>query len=788
MTLTLPVRPALAAVLALCAFSLSACPDGGDSDAVAEGIFGAAVGDPRADATPEQRATFERGKQVALRRFTPEDGLGPTFNLTFCGGCHERPTLGGSAPRYRDFFLVGFESEAGSFLTLGNSGVRPQYDVQEGDHHPGPKSANVFTKRSGTAFFGVGALAEVPEAEILKRADPLDADGDGIRGRPNYDRGFVGRFGRKAQTVSLEGFIRGPIKNHLGITTDPLPDARKALLPVPSAADPTTATLRAGALRMEELGTKMGAQAAAPAEPTRDQDGVPDPELSEDDLFDVVAMTMLMGAPRPDPPTAESEAGRRSFGELGCEGCHVPALRGPHGMVPAYTDLLLHDMGPELDDRTPMQLAEGRDWRTQPLWGVMALGPWLHDGRADTLDQAIRLHGGEAEAARDRYVSLADGERALVLEFLESLGGREAYSPGRIPPNTPIAGVGEYGGPDRALDAEEQAEYLAGRGVFDRDMAVKSGLGPFFNGDSCRACHFDPVVGGAGPLDVNVTRHGEFNRGTNTFTEPSIGTIAHKETTAVNAVPPLDPDADCFELRQTPPVFGLGLIEKIADATILAGADPDDLDGDGIRGRARMSTATRVGRLGWKAGVPTVEEFLRDAMTNEMGMTLPARSGQEFGAQHDDDDASDPELGDADYDALLFYLKAISPPPRDRTDPAREDAGEEVFGRVGCEACHTASMPTADGVPVNLYSDLLLHNVAAEDAIGIVDGDAGIHDFRTPPLWGIGKTAPYFHDGRAATLEESIVAHDGEAAASRDSYLGLDAVEQEALLAFLRSL
>ncbi len=782
------VRPVLATLVALVALSLSGCPDSGGSDAIAVGIFGATVGAPRADATVEQRATFERGKQVALRRFTPADGLGPTFNVTFCGGCHERPTLGGGAPRYRDFFVVGFESQAGSFLTLGNSGVRPQYATEESDHHPGPKSPNVFTKRSGTAFFGVGALAEIPEEEILRRADPLDADGDGIRGRPNYDRGFVGRFGRKAQTVSLEGFIRGPIKNHLGITTDPLPDSRKALLPVPSAADPTAATLRAGALRMEGLGTKMGAQAAAPAAPTRDQDSVPDPELSEDDLFDVVAMAMLMGAPRPDPPTEDTEAGRGIFGALGCTGCHTPALRGPHGMVPAYTDLLLHDMGPALDDRTPMLLAEGRDWRTQPLWGVMAVGPWLHDGRADTLDEAIRLHGGEAEASRDRYLARTEGERALVVAFLESLGGREAYSEGLIPPNTPVAAAGECGGPTRTLDSEEAQMYLAGRGVFDRDMGVKRGLGPLFNGDSCRACHFDPVVGGAGPPGVDVTRHGRLDRDTGVFTAPAMGTMAHKGTTALNALPPLDPDADCFELRQTPAVFGLGLIEQIPDATILAGADPDDLDGDGVRGRARMFDATRVGRLGWKAGVPTVEEFLRDAMTNEMGMTLPARAGQQLGVQTDDDGTPDPELSDADYDTLLFFLQNIGPPPRERLDVAREDAGEDVFDRIGCEACHTASMPAADGVPVNLYSDLLLHDVATEGALGIVDGDAGIHDFRTPPLWGIGKTAPYLHDGRAATLEESIVAHDGEAAASRDSYLSLDATEQEALLAFLRSL
>ena len=85
----------------------------------------------------------------------------------------------------------------------------------------------------------MGLLAEIPDSEILKRVDENDANGDGISGRANYDRGFVGRFGRKAQTVSIEGFIRGPLFNHLGITTNPLPDELKAMLPVPSAAPPS---------------------------------------------------------------------------------------------------------------------------------------------------------------------------------------------------------------------------------------------------------------------------------------------------------------------------------------------------------------------------------------------------------------------------------------------------------------------------------------------------------------------------------------------------------------------
>jgi CxxC motif-containing protein (DUF1111 family) len=180
---------------------------GGGPPGVAEGIF-APLGEAMPFCTPEQRDTFERGKRVGLRRFTSAEGFGPTFNVSFCMACHERPTVGGGAARYRNFLLVRERLGDGSLVNLGVNGVQDQFALQPISRLPTDDNANVFATRNAIPMFGVGLFAELPEREILSREDPDDADGDGISGRANFDRGFVSRFGMKAQTASIEGFIR----------------------------------------------------------------------------------------------------------------------------------------------------------------------------------------------------------------------------------------------------------------------------------------------------------------------------------------------------------------------------------------------------------------------------------------------------------------------------------------------------------------------------------------------------------------------------------------------------
>jgi CxxC motif-containing protein (DUF1111 family) len=764
--------------VALLGLGLTACPGPEDPEPkLAEDIYGP-LGTVLPTATEEQRDTFERGLAVATKRFAPEQGLGPLVNVSFCASCHEKPAFGGSSPRYRDFFLTGTQLGDGSFVPGGHGGVLTAYGFHGADTRPTyDEGTNVIAHRNAIPFFGIGLIAELSEDSILANADEDDADGDGISGRPNYDRGFVGRFGRKSQTVSIEGFIRGPLNNHLGVTSDPLTEEQKAALPVPSAAPQEGAANTALGFR----------QAAAPEEPLTDDDDIADPELSSEELFDLVSFAMLLAAPEPED-LSDNELGRQGrdlFAEIGCADCHAPTLEGPRGLIPLHSDLLLHDMGEELADGIAQGLATGSEFRTQPLWGVIAVGPYLHDGRADTLDEAIRWHGGEGDQARDAYEALTQAERDAVLEFLASLGGREQVSSGLLLPEAPVPPPGQPGCPQPEIldDPNSLTLWLAGRELFDYSIEVDAGLGPLFNGDGCRACHFDPVIGGAGPIDVNVMRHGTIDA-MDEFIAPEYGTILHK--LAIPGVERREHTAEqnMFEPRQTPPILGLGLVDGVAADDILALQDPDDLDGDGIRGVAHIMPDGQLGRFGWKAQVPSLREFARDALSAEVGLTVPDEAGFSFGAAVDGDGVADPEVDSNFIDTLTFFMAGLAAP-----EPAPElpDAGLTVFEDVGCDGCHVVELPGAAG-PVRAYSDFLLHVVAPDGSLGIVDGQADQLMFRTPPLWGLRHTAPYMHDGSASTVEAAIMAHAAEADAVRVAYESLGQDQKQLLLSFLESL
>lgn len=777
---------AVLAVPWLLATGCGGCDNPEDPPEVATEIF-ATMGEPMPTATGAQLEAFERGRAVALERHTVESGLGPEFNVAFCASCHEQPTTGGSSPRYRNFMITGTRLSDDSQVLFGKDGVQTQFRTEAPYRVATDERATLFTTRNAIPFFGVGALAEIPEESILAYADPDDEDGDGISGRPNYDRGFVGRFGRKAQTVSIEGFIRGPLFNHLGLTSNPLPNERKAELPVPSDLE-TSAVFQTTSGDGLELPFCPHCQAAAPEEPLVDNDEAADPELSEDDLFDLVSFTMLLAAPQPDEPTELTERGEALFGDVGCAKCHVPALEGPRGLVMAYTDLLLHDMGDELADGISQGVASGKEFRTQPLWGVAATEPYLHDGRADTLDEAIRWHGGEAKAVRERYEALSDNEREAMIAFLNSLGGREQRSSGLVPPDQPVEDVGEYGGPVHDLTGASAQLYERGREVFDRDMSMEAGLGPMFNGDSCRACHFEPTIGGAGPVGLNVTRQGIIEPDTGLFFTPEGGTLLHRLANDVGARPAGDPDANVVELRQTPPLYGLGLVDQIAEAAIEANADPEDADADGISGRVARLSDGRAGRFGWKADIPTLEDFVRDALSNEVGLTLADDEAFVAGIASDADGVADPEFGGEDYIALVFYTAMLGPPPQPAALDESQSQGERLFGQVGCDGCHVPQLETASGEPVPLYSDLLLHDVAPEDYRGVEGVVATTREFRTPPLWGVSQSGPYMHDGLASTLDAAIRRHAGEATSVVQRYEMISEEERAALIDFLEAL
>ena len=789
-----------------------ACSSGGSS--VPDDIF-ADLGEPLPSATSEQLEIFERGQAAMLKRFTVEEGLGANFddlgeqgkgfNVVSCAGCHEKPVIGGSASHYRDFLLVGKENSDGSFELLGRNGIQVHYQFVDGAGRvPTDPEANVFATRNPLAMFGVGLINEIDEDAILKHVDEDDRDGDGISGKANFSTaGLFSRFGIKAQNPDIESFVRGPLQNHMGVTASPLSSSQVDQLPKFAYRLPILNWPIEWRAIQVGLIPSVYAQGGVIGPLTNDGDEVPDPEINRSDFFDVVAASMLFAAPKPDAPTADSEAGEKLFKQIRCAACHIPTLKAKRGAIPLFSDLLVHDMGEDLDDGIKMGRAESFEFRTSPLWGVAATAPYLHDGRADTIEQAILMHGGEALASKTLFADLPETKQKQIIAFLESLGGKSQASAGLLEPDAEVPDAGEFGGPIDTLSASDLNKFKVGRAVFDRDFGISEGMGPKFNGDSCRSCHFDPVIGGSGPPDVNVIRQGRVVSGA--FSFPTNGdTMVSKHSTTGSERPEPDSNANVFEHRQTPPLFGLGLIDRIPDAQITPRADPADSNGDGISGKARIiGSSGKPGRFGWKGNIPALTDFIHDALSNEMGITVTA-SANGFGRPNDGDGIADPEIGSTDLNRLVFFLKNLAPPPRNSKNASNETIGEGVFNDIGCAKCHTPSMTTSDSVTVNLYSDLLLHDVAPTTFEGIEDGDdadplqnASMREFRTPPLWGLSRTAPYMHDGSAATILKAIQAHHGEAENPDTSGDGksviqrfgeLNASDTNRLLDFLESL
>jgi CxxC motif-containing protein (DUF1111 family) len=263
------------------------------------------------------------------------------------------------------------------------------------------------SQRNAPPFFGVGLFEFISDDTITDNADPNDLNDDGISGRYNTDGlGNVGRFGFKLQANFIEAFIRGAAFNQMGITTDPVDGADGIV-----------------SLAMLQVATEFDLS-------TTDDDGVDDPEVSSADFGDIINFNRFLRAPKKLEFSAAAEAGEILFDDMGCTDCHIPSLPSSRGDVEAYTDLLLHYMGEDLADGIHMGVPQvstidpsttDKEFRTQPLWGVRHHGPFLHDGRADTLHAAIEMHGGEALDSRDEYLDLTDTERDEVIEFLESL-------------------------------------------------------------------------------------------------------------------------------------------------------------------------------------------------------------------------------------------------------------------------------------------------------------------------------------------------------------------------------
>ena len=353
-------------------------------------------------------AAFAEGDGQFAFAFAPASGLGPIFNNVSCASCHS-----GDGRGRRENSLTRFSRGGDPVRELG--GPQLQDRAIPGAEPETVPSGVETSLRLPPPVFGVGLIEAIPDAAILANADELDADGDGISGRPNYvtppdflpahgvlGAPVLGRFSRKAQVSSILQQTVEAYHQDIGITTDFLPDDN--FNPLASGA-------------------------------TRAADRIADPELPASAVHAVVAYLRMLAPPEPGPMTGRRTRGRQMFEEVGCVSCHVPAFRTGPSSIPAlagrtaalYSDLLLHDMGDALADGRPDGQANGREWRTTPLWGLRNMREFLngqaflmHDGRASSVEDAILVHGGEADSARIAFRALSPADREALIDFVES--------------------------------------------------------------------------------------------------------------------------------------------------------------------------------------------------------------------------------------------------------------------------------------------------------------------------------------------------------------------------------
>ncbi|WOI09682.1 di-heme oxidoredictase family protein [Thalassospira lucentensis] len=270
--------------------------------------------------------------------------------------------------------------------------------------------------------------------------------------------------------------------------------------------------------------------------------------------------------------------------------------------------------------------------------------------------------------------------------------------------------------------------------------------------------------------------------------------------------------------RIAPPMIGLGLLEAIPDKILLANADPQDRDGNGISGRVNRvwdiaKDEVAIGRFGWKAGMPSLDQQNQNAFQFDIGLSTPlypnaysdcteAQSLCRGAPNGNDPEFDNLEAHDQITDLVLYYARNIAPPMRPNASDPDVMAGREIFNSIGCASCHTpsyqlperADMPEQSGQMIWPYSDLLLHDMGDGLADHRPEAEASGTEWRTPPLWGLGRAqeidprAAYLHDGRARSILEAVLWHGGEAKPARDAVTFLPSSDRSKLLAFLKSL
>ena len=507
---------------------------------------------------------------------------------------------------------------------------------------------------------------------------------------------------------------------------------------------------------------------------------------------------------------------------------------------------------------------------------LLALGLF---GAGTVLGQSVQQTSPHYTVADDLHLNAvprtaAEGNRiAVVTANATAFETAEPYESLPAGASTVAAQTGEtaFGQPSSNLGFDRGMDFALGQALFDKvwvaapsSTLASDGLGPLYNARSCAGCHLragrghppqaddttavslvlrvfvpaDPLTAGQArdwlahlPDPVYGTQLQEFDtsglpaemRLDLTYSDQTVG-LADGQTVALRqpaydlrlGYGPLAAGAQ-LSARIAPQLIGLGLLDAIPAADILALADPDDQDADGISGRGNVVWSHAygsplLGRFGHKAGMPTLRDQIAAAFSADIGISTPvlrdpagdctlAQTACQL-APTGDGDLRGTEIDGAAFDLVAFYSGNLAVPARRGADDAEVLLGKQVFYGVGCPACHQPKFVTArltDQPEQSFqliwpYSDLLLHDMGPGLADQAGEGLATGAEWRTAPLWGIGLTAQvsgsasFLHDGRARTLLEAILWHGGEAQAQRDAVTRLTTTDRAALITYLESL
>jgi CxxC motif-containing protein (DUF1111 family) len=366
------------------------------------------------------------------------------------------------------------------------------------------------------------------------------------------------------------------------------------------------------------------------------------------------------------------------------------------------------------------------------------------------------------------------------------------------PPDAPVAAF--PGAPLPGLSEDERARFHAGLALFQHTFSPEEGLGPFFNENQCSACHTFPASGGTGEqLAIRATIFDEATGHCDLLPE------FNGENVQTNATPllrergitrrPVPDHATHLSRFNSPFLFGMGLVDAIPDEALEA------LAAHGA-GRLGRDAEGRIARFGRKAEHATLESFVASALLHEMGLTTPVHPAElPFNGMPlppELDPAANPEIDAGRLARLVDFVRFLAPLPRlapaDPADQPLIERGARTFQQIGCAECHVPyhetgrhESPALDRKRIYLYSDLLLHDMGAERA-GACGIAASTRELRTEPLMGLGYRRMFLHDFSATSIPEAIEAHGGQAGGARDAYRGLDELEREYLIRFLRTL